>query len=61
MTTAISMPAEYETAAGGAAPFFWAAPPAAAGPEDLRAHLARYGTGPYLAGPELIGEVRTPG
>jgi NADH:ubiquinone oxidoreductase subunit F (NADH-binding) len=49
MTTALNMPAEHETAPGGAAR------QAAAGlprllprtPEDLQAHLSRYGTVPY--------------
>ncbi len=63
MTTAMNIPAEYETAPGGAAR-------PAAGlprllprvPEDLQAHLARYGTVPYRGQPgELIGEVEASG
>ena len=64
MTTALNMPAEHETAPGGAAR------QAAAGlprllprvPEDLRAHLARYGTVPYRGRPgELIDELEESG
>jgi NADH:ubiquinone oxidoreductase subunit F (NADH-binding) len=64
MTTALNMPAEHETAPGGAAR------QAAAGlprllprvPEDLQAHLARYGTAPYRGQPgELIGDLEESG
>ncbi len=69
MTTAMNMPADYETAAGGAA-----RQAATAGlprllpqaPEDLQAHLSRYGTVPYRgergAGePALIRDVEASG
>jgi NADH:ubiquinone oxidoreductase subunit F (NADH-binding) len=64
MTTALNRPAEHETAPGGAAR------QAAAGlprllprvPEDLQAHLARYGTTPYRGRPgELIGDLEESG
>ena len=68
MTTALNQPAPHqptprESAAGGAARQAAGLPrllPAT--PEDLRAHLARYGPPPYRRGPGvLIGELETSG
>ena len=63
MTTALNQPAPHEPAAGGAARQAAGLPrllPAA--PEDLRAHLARYGAVPYRQRPGvLIDEIESSG